>query len=369
LSIFSNNIFGLSLVDNIDHIDKKFELSPVVETANIQSLVSNDNFIINNYTQDFWDNQTFKSNYKYVISKGMIQEFNIDEEYQRTIKKPSIKDWNNYVLKDDYKYLINENILHEFNIDGEYKRTIKQSYVTDDEQDYTYSYESRYIDVLESEKERYIKSGFTDIPSLHVSTIQDDISYFNQLENSIKPKASCVPTAVSMFLHMQGNKELVPDDISQRIQFDSNGSTTKDVLESLSHAYNIKGRVYDWGFSLNSIKEHINKGTPVISYIKSGYVNYYHLFENETYYDRKDRRYYVKNSAVDINSHAILITGYLEIEDTTYLEIYDPISKSSLLVDDISIPNGKGKFMTYEEFKRINNGPIIQFEVGPYKLK
>lgn len=208
LSIFSNNIFGLSLVDNIDHIDKKFELSPVVETDNIQSLVSNDNFIINNYTQDFWDNQTFKSNYKYVISKGTIQEFNIDGEYQRTIKKPSIKDWNNYMLKDGYKYLINENTLHEFNIDGEYKRTIKQLYEADDEQKYIYSYESRYINILELEKERYINSGFTDIPSIHVSTIQDDISYFNQLENSIKPKISCVPTAVSMFLHIQGNKEL-----------------------------------------------------------------------------------------------------------------------------------------------------------------
>lgn len=314
LSTLSTNIFGLSLVDKTDYVEEKFKTSEIIETY-----------------------------------QGLISDIDISQEKEGF--------WNGYPYQEDSKYLISNNTLHEFTQNNEYVKTLQAT-----KDDTTLTIETKYLEFMETEKERYLKSGFDDFPSLHMTTIKDDVSYFNQRENKIKPDISCVPTAGTMLLHMKGLKEFIPDDFSKTIQFDSRGTTTTELISSLRKEYEIKLTSYHFEYSFNAIKKYIKTDTPIVAYIKSGYIDYSHLYSGEEYSNRRNRLYYIRDRQSEYLSHAILITGFLEINDIEYIEVYDPWTTNTIWADGKSIPSGKGKFMTFSEFKKIENGPLVTLD-------
>lgn len=325
---FPTNIFGLSLIDKLDYDVERFPIGREIDDIDLKLKSSPMTFSERDY-------------------------------------------WNNFRLKSDFKYLMRDNVLHEFDKNGEYQKTIiknMEDLSNNENKDIQKNkedvYNVKYLTFLEKEKERYLKSGFKDIPKLHISTIKDDVSYFNQLNNDIKADISCVPTASTMFLHINNFKELVPDNLSKDISFSSDGSTTDDSLSVLRKHYNLGYTTYDYDISLSKIQQRIKENTPIIAYVKAGYIDYeYMTFEEKETNTRRNRLYKVNESQKDRYSHALLITGYLEIEDVTYLEIYDPWSLFTIWADGKPIPSGKGKFMKYDDFKRIENGPLVHFDV------
>lgn len=287
------------------------------------------------------------------------------------------EDWNGFKLKENYKYLGNKNILHEFNEKSQYIKTIKKTEIHNTIENShqpmqnsigflgnpsNYKLEIKYLESLEGEMERYIKSGFEDMPTLHISTIKDDQSYFNQLENKIKPIVSCVPTSVTMFLHILDLKELKPDDVSKKTRFYSGGTSIGNVMTAIKSDYDLDRITNTWNFTLDSIKNNIKNDMPMMAEVMSGYLDYDYTSDKEKSENMRTSRFYrVNKEKKNDYYHLILITGYAEINGKTFIEIYEPWSPHGVWANGKMIPGGKGKFIEYEELKRIESGPLIFF--------
>ncbi len=236
----------------------------------------------------------------------------------------------------DKKLLINQDLVHEFTKDNEYIQTKK---VTKEKIEYF------FLPAMLNEVEKYTSIGFTGIPNKHVSVVPPNAVYYTQQENKNYPMSSCCPTTVAMYLGMFG-KNFTPDEISTNCPNMSDGcsypeaflSVKSNLFEDIKLRYTIMTEAQD-------IKDFIDNGEPVMASVFAG------RYDSSKYKERICK--FVEKSQGNIY-HAILITGYLEIEDELYLEIYDPSSYSKVN----GRPEGQGRYMNFKDFKKFARNPL-----------
>lgn len=276
-----------------------------------------------------------------------------------------ITKWQGYSLLDNYKYLLSSNAIHIF--------TIKDKYVSsiifyDMKETNEVKIEARYIPELEKEAEEYKSSGFSQMPMYHVTTIKDNISYLNQLENPIYPNITCAPTSIAMKLQIDGYKFLdeAPQevaDISTNIVKNTESKITyKDYLSSFKEELKNSGGMrsnncINWlidkgivkpgtstltGISKITLAEQIlYKPTPWIACIK----------QLTTYFRYGTGRFYSYNwNNQEGLYHSINITGFYQMTNGEVgYEIYDPFSE----LNKAGIPSGKGVFAKAEDLLKL----------------
>lgn len=311
LSLQTQPIYSLNLIDNIDKIYKEIEKSPV---ATLQNSI----------------------------------EISFNKEISHELKS-----YKGYVLNSDFKYLINENILHEFDKKDNYLKTVLFEESSDN-----IVIQFKNVKTMHQEKHEYKKAGFNEIPSIHYSLIPKNIKYYNQLNNKIYPNTSCVPTAISMYLSLLNIESVLPDTISKDLKKLYEGSYLYDVFDWLEFNEMYLTNVTYYRLSdLETIFKALHKGKPFYATIKSSFIKY------------PDKNSVVNNRLYNVRTyengeyyHAVLITGYLIVNDVIYLEFYDSWSKGYSSNLSSLIPDGKGKYMTLDEFKKVYYTDLTTFE-------
>lgn len=229
-------------------------------------------------------------------------------------------------LSQNGKYLIQQandfSEVHFFNEDGSYSK----SYIFDNKTISSASFNS-----FSNEPILYNNAGFLNMPNKHISNIRNYDWYVDQGSTGVYSSVNCGPSSVEMAFNWLDQENTLKASFFRSITVPAGGWIYTSDIEDVFDEYGI---LYDTIFvkGEETLKKIIDSGEISILCLDTSYLS------SGSYNSRIGRFYDFSGG------HFVVLTGYLELENETYFEIYDPNSFGEINPSSKK-PLGQGRFI------------------------